>query len=66
MFDINTILTLTLLIFSWAIIVSFALVIYGVFRMQDPPLSPFQTALSRLNTGHRPLMLPSLRKRIAR
>ena len=66
MFEINTILTLTFLIFRWAIIVSFALVIYGVFRMQDPPLSPFQTALSRLNTGHRPLMLPSLRKRIAR
>jgi len=46
MSDINTILTLTLLVFSWAIIISFALVMYGGFRMQDPPLSPFQSIVT--------------------
>ena len=46
MSDINTILTLTLLVFSWAIIISFALVTYGGFRMQDPPLSPFQSIVT--------------------
>ena len=46
MSDINTILTLTLLVFSWAIIISFALVMYGGFRMQDPPLSPLQSIVT--------------------
>jgi len=43
MSDVTTILTLTLFVFSWAIIVSFALVMYAGFRMQDRPLSPFQS-----------------------
>jgi hypothetical protein len=46
MSDINTILTLTLLVFSWAIIISFALVMYGGFRMQDRPLSPCQSIVA--------------------
>jgi hypothetical protein len=46
MSDITTILTLTLLVFSWAIIISFALVMYAGFRMQDPPLSPFQSIVT--------------------
>jgi hypothetical protein len=46
MSDITTILTLTLLVFSGAIIISFALVMYAGFRMQDPPLSPFQSIVT--------------------
>ena len=46
MSDINTILAVTLLVLSWAIIIFFALVMCGGFRMQDPPLSPFQSIVT--------------------
>ena len=52
MFEINTILTLTLLIFRWAIIVSFALVIYGVFRMPRPTAIALSDGI--ISTQHRP------------
>jgi hypothetical protein len=46
MSDITTILTLTLLVSSGAIIISFALVMYAGFRMQNPPLSPFHSIVT--------------------
>ena len=42
-----TTLTLMLLaVFSWAVILAFALVMYVGFRMQDRPLSPFQSIVT--------------------
>jgi len=35
-----------LAVFSWAVIVAFALVMYAGFRMQDRPLSPFQSIVT--------------------
>jgi hypothetical protein len=46
MSDDTTILTLTLFVFRWAIIRAFAVVMYAGFRMQDPPLSPFQSIVT--------------------
>ncbi|MBV8139209.1 MAG: glycosyltransferase family 2 protein [Deltaproteobacteria bacterium] len=35
-----------LAVFSWAVIIAFAFVMYGGFRMQDPPLSPLQSIVT--------------------
>ena len=55
MVDITTILTLTLLVLSVAIIISFALVMYVGFRMQNPPLS---VSIDRNHSG---VFFPGLR-----
>src|SRR5215471_2469932 len=39
-----------LAVFSWAVIVAFALGMHAGFRTQDPPLSPFQSIVIRC--GH--------------
>ena len=39
--EIINLTLIPLAVFSWAVILAFALVMYGSFRMQDPPLSTF-------------------------
>jgi hypothetical protein len=46
MLDINTLALMLLAVFSWAVIIAFALVMYAGFRMQHPPLSPFQSIVT--------------------
>jgi hypothetical protein len=44
--DISTLTLILLAVFSWAVILAFALMMYAGFRMQDPPLSPFQSVVT--------------------
>ena len=44
--DIVNLTLILLAVLSWAVIVAFALVMYAAFRMQDRPLSPFQSIIT--------------------
>ena len=44
--DISTLTLILLAVFSWVVILAFALVMYAGFRMQDPPLSPFRSIVT--------------------
>jgi len=44
--NVNTLALMLLAVFSWAIILAFALVMYAGFRMRDPPLSPFRSIVT--------------------
>ena len=44
--EITTLGLMLLAVFSGVVIVAFALVMYAAFRMQDRPLSPFQSIVT--------------------
>jgi hypothetical protein len=44
--EVTTLIPMILAVLSWAVIVAFGLVMYEGFRIQDPPLSPFQSIVT--------------------
>jgi len=46
MTDVTTLTLILLAVFSLAVLIAFAVVMYAGFRIQDPPLSPFQSIVT--------------------